>query len=330
LLEEWATKMTFSDKLLSVDIKFAKLKLHLTARDQIYLPQFAGSALRGGFGHALRKSCCAMQAQDCRACMLKTSCLYASVFETSFNHVSAGGYKLSDYPRPFIIEPTFLNQNKFSPGEPFSCNLILIGKAIEFLPYFIFAFAEMGRHGIGVDRGRYRIDRITDQFGENDNFIFDGASERFTGSVQAHSLNHFVASDKDNSKIVLTFKTPTRIKSGNHLTKNLNFRLFMQNLFRRLSLLALVCTGNSWGLNYKSLLEKAEAAVEFSESKLYWYDWNRYSSRQKKSMKLGGFLGRISFKGDLEEFLPFIKAGEYLHVGKACTFGLGKYEIETS
>ena len=87
-------------------------------------------------------------------------------------------------------------------------------------------------------------------------------SERFTGSVHAHSLNHFAASDKDDSKIVLIFKTPTRIKSGNHLTKDLNFRLFMQNLFRRLSLLALVCTGNSWGLNYKSLLEKAEAAVE--------------------------------------------------------------------
>ena len=329
MLEDWAAKMTFSDKLLSADIKFARLKLHLTARDQIYLPQFAGSALRGGFGHALRKSCCAMQGQDCRVCMLKTSCLYASVFETSFNHVSAGSYKLSDYPRPFIIEPPFFNQNRFQPGESFSCNLMLIGKAIEFLPYFIFAFAEMGRHGIGVDRGRYRIDKITDQFGENDNLIFDGASERFTGSVHAHSLNHFAASDKDNSKIVLTFKTPTRIKSGNHLTKDLNFRLFMQNLFRRLSLLALVCTGDSWGLNYKSLLEKAEA-VESTESQLYWYDWKRYSSRQKKAMKLGGFLGRISFKGDLEEFLPFIKAGEYLHVGKACTFGLGKYEIETS
>jgi len=56
-------------------------------------------------------------------------------------------------------------------------NLVLIGKAIEFLPYFIFAFAEMGRHGIGVDRGRYKIDSITDQFGENDNLIFDGKDE---------------------------------------------------------------------------------------------------------------------------------------------------------
>lgn len=209
-------------------------------------------------------------------------------------------------------------------------NLVLIGKAIEFLPYFIFAFAEMGRHGIGVDRGRYKIDSITDQFGENDNLIFDGKSERFTGSVHAHSLNHFAASDKDDSKIVLIFKTPTRIKSGNHLTKDLNFRLFMQNLFRRLSLLAFVCTGHSLDIDYKTLLQKAGEKIECTESKLYWYDWKRYSNRQKKSMKLGGFLGRISFKGDLEEFLPVIKAGEYLHVGKACTFGLGKYEIETS
>lgn len=95
-------------------------------------------------------------------------------------------------------------------------------------------------------------------------------------------------------------------------------------------MLVLVCTGDSWDLNYNSLLEKAEATVESTESKLYWYDWNRYSSRQKKTMKLGGFLGTISFEGNLREFLPFIKIGEYLHVGKACTFGLGRYEIETS
>jgi hypothetical protein len=45
--------MTQQNKFLSADIKLAKLKLHLTARDHIYLPQFAGSALRGGFGHSL-------------------------------------------------------------------------------------------------------------------------------------------------------------------------------------------------------------------------------------------------------------------------------------
>jgi len=44
-------------------------------------------------------------------------------------------------------------------------------------------------------------------------------------------------------------------------------------------------------------------------------------------MKMGGFVGDISFKGDLEKFLPFIILGEYIHVGKGTSFGLGKYDI---
>jgi len=44
-------------------------------------------------------------------------------------------------------------------------------------------------------------------------------------------------------------------------------------------------------------------------------------------MKLGGFLGNITFEGDLKEFIPFIKLGEYIHIGKQTSFGLGKYEI---
>jgi CRISPR/Cas system endoribonuclease Cas6 (RAMP superfamily) len=44
-------------------------------------------------------------------------------------------------------------------------------------------------------------------------------------------------------------------------------------------------------------------------------------------MKMGGFVGEITFQGELEQFLPFIALGEYIHVGKGTSFGLGKYEI---
>jgi len=60
---------------------------------------------------------------------------------------------------------------------------------------------------------------------------------------------------------------------------------------------------------------------------LKWFDWERYSARQDTRMKLGGVIGRIAFKGEIGEFMPFIKLGEFLHVGKGTTFGLGKYEI---
>jgi len=42
---------------------------------------------------------------------------------------------------------------------------------------------------------------------------------------------------------------------------------------------------------------------------------------------MGGFLGEITFEGELTEFLPFLKLGEYLHIGKGTVYGLGKYEI---
>lgn len=44
-------------------------------------------------------------------------------------------------------------------------------------------------------------------------------------------------------------------------------------------------------------------------------------------MKMGGFIGSITFEGDFKEFIPFLLLGEYVHVGKGTSFGLGKYEI---
>ncbi len=43
---------------------------------------------------------------------------------------------------------------------------------------------------------------------------------------------------------------------------------------------------------------------------------------------MGGFVGEATFSGDISEFLPFLKLGEYLHIGKGTVYGLGKYEIK--
>ena len=66
--------------------------------------------------------------------------------------------------------------------------------------------------------------------------------------------------------------------------------------------------------------------VRIKDSRLRWYDWERYSSR-KGRMKLGGLMGSISYEGNLDKFLPLLKIGEYIHVGKAVTFGLGRYRV---
>jgi CRISPR/Cas system endoribonuclease Cas6 (RAMP superfamily) len=42
---------------------------------------------------------------------------------------------------------------------------------------------------------------------------------------------------------------------------------------------------------------------------------------------LSGFVGEVSFEGDLAPFVPYLKLGEYVHVGKNAVFGNGWYEI---
>lgn len=73
--------------------------------------------------------------------------------------------------------------------------------------------------------------------------------------------------------------------------------------------------------------KRASEAIRLVESHIAPYDWERYSNRQRTRMKLGGVVGTATYAGDLAPFLPLLSLGEWLHVGKGATFGLGKYQI---
>ncbi|OPX88851.1 MAG: hypothetical protein A4E52_01161 [Pelotomaculum sp. PtaB.Bin013] len=44
-------------------------------------------------------------------------------------------------------------------------------------------------------------------------------------------------------------------------------------------------------------------------------------------MNLGGVVGRVEYEGDLGEFMPLLRLGELVHVGKGAVFGMGKFII---
>ena len=316
------------DSLEVPSIEFTRLHFRLQAASAISLPPFPGSVFRGGFGAALRKACCTLEENNCADCMLKTSCVYSAVFETSEHNVKNTGYKLSDYPRPFIIEPWFPVQNIVNPGDLFSCRVVVIGDALKYLPYFVLAFANLGRTGLGKSRGLFVVKKATCSFDPFRKTVFDGDSEQFVNSPETLTFDSFFRNRRNKEEMELFFETPIRIKNESAIAKDLDFELLMKNLFRRITLLIDVCRGKPLELDFNALLSKAKS-VETVTSDLYWYSWSRYSAKQKQAMEMGGMLGSIVFRGDLTPFEPFISLGQHLHVGKACTFGLGKYHLKS-
>lgn len=311
-----------------MQIPYQKFTLIIKAVDELRLPYYKGSTFRGGFGNMFRRIVCALKRQDCSDCMLKNRCIYAYVFETPppENTSIMNMHKYEKIPHPFVIEPPEDNNRIYKPEKILNFNLILIGRAIDYLPYFIYTFDELGKSGIGKGRGKYKLLEVTLS---NNNTIVYSENDKLIRQSEPNLLEipNFIPSDKVDI-IALKFITPLRIRYNRNLAVKPEFHILIRNLLRRFSLLYYFHCGNripSW--NHKEIINHAQS-VSIISSSLRWVDWERYSARQDRRMKLGGLVGEATYQGNLESFIPILKAGEILHAGKNTSFGLGRFKIK--
>ncbi len=242
--------------------------------------------------------------------------------------------KYTAAPHPFIIEPPLETQRAYQNEEELSFGLVLIGRAVDYLPYFIYTFEELGRHGLGKGKGKYQLLRVIEEMPGNcaskagpiKKVIYQGENKTLADSAYPIVWQDIV-DDQSPKEICLNFLTPTRIKYENKLIKNIEFHIFFRNLLRRISLLSYFHCGEKLdNKGFKTLIEEAKQ-IKTVFRKLFWNDWERYSTRQGSRMKMGGFIGEARFQGDLKPFWPYIRLGEFVHIGKGSSFGLGKYEV---
>jgi len=213
--------------------------------------------------------------------------------------------------------------------------LLLMGRATEYLPYIIYAVSEMAQRGLGIDRARFGLGSVvtTDEQGEK-KIIYSGETHRISVPDSAtKSLSELIRARVEEmtpastDRIKLRFLTPTRIRVEGDLQAEMSFELFVRNLLRRISMLAAVHGCAKLELDYRGLITRA-AEVETYVSSLSWSDWERYSNRQQTKMNMGGFTGEVEYSGEaIKEFLPLIAAGELLHIGAGTSFGLGRFEV---
>jgi CRISPR-associated endoribonuclease Cas6 len=307
-------------------IKTASFKFGLKALEPVILPSYKGSTLRGGFGYAFKRVVCAIKNKECTDCLLKEKCVYSYVFETPPPPDTKIMRKYKAAPHPFVIEPPSEKRRAYKTGDEINFCLTLIGRAVDYLPYFIYTFDELGKIGIGKGKARYELQEVSCE----EKAIYNSKNKTlkpFSPSILSLTFDDLVSETFNFEPLTLNFITPTRIIYNGYLTLDLEFHILIRNLLRRLSLLYYFhCGGDPSEWDFRGIIEMAKK-VQVKEKTLRWYDWERYSGRQETRIKMGGFVGDITFEGDIKPFMQILEAGEVLHVGKGTAFGLGKYEI---
>jgi hypothetical protein len=329
------------------DITFSIYRFFLRASDILILPPYKGSTFRGAFGITLKRIVCPDIKRKCDGCSSREKCIYSYIFETPVHHhIVAGKEKpplLDKYPsapHPFIIDPPLERRREYRPGDLLPVDVTLIGNAVEYLPYIIYTFEEMGRRGIGKGFGTYIVESV-ESINENGKGteIFSVSNRTLWEKGTLLSLKNLIPpilQDEssvernnelpDSHLLILEFQTPVRIKSNGKLVATLPFSILITNLLRRFTLLGYFHCGVQLRMNHNMVIDISKS-IRMEKNGLRWHDWKRFSKRQEELLQMGGLVGIVQYNGAMESFLPLILLGKHLHLGKGTAFGLGKYRM---
>lgn len=220
--------------------------------------------------------------------MLRLKCVYSVIMETPIPEDHPDHRKYKNAPHPYVIIPPLTTRRYFRPDDLIAFDIVLIGKANEYLPYFIYAFIEMGRIGIGRDRGKFTITTVEAlSLDETKTEIFSSTTKLLKAAKYRIDYNHFTNDTFDNDKITISFLTPVRIKRDEKLVPTIPFNLFIRRLSERAFLLAHLHCGAEMG-DFEGFAKGSEK-VEIIGDNLRWIDWERYSGKQQTRMKFGGW-----------------------------------------
>jgi hypothetical protein len=321
-----AAEESTAHKMLSC----ARYRVTFQALEALDLPGYLGSTLRGAFGHAFRTvACTGARASSCPA---PAQCPYHLIFETSPPPGSEALRTHEEIPRPFVIAPTDsegpeIDQGRrlFQPGDEVAFELVLVGRAQEFLPYFIVALREVSRIG----RGRQAVElRRIDALGADSNearSVYTASENLVQGSAESITIEE-CSGAPPVGPIMIDFLTQTRLKNEGRFVRTPEFQILFRRLLGRLSSLSRFHCAAPLEVDFRELIDSA-GSIRLIQDDTRWTRWQRYSSRQDRRMQWEGIRGRATYEGEFVQFWKFLRFGQLVHVGHGATFGLGKYRI---
>lgn len=315
--------------LPSDPIALARYRFAAQLRDPLRLPDYAGSLLRGQFGAALRGVACMTRQPTCGGCPLRATCPYTRVFEAP-PPPAHSLQKFSAIPNAYVIEPPPIGARELPAGAELSFGMVLAGQARDQLPLIVFAWQRALAQGLTKTRSAADLLAV-------ECIGADGAAtpvwHRDAPVLADHpaTIAAPVPPAAPLRAIELHIHTPLRLQhQGQPLrASELTPRALVAAVARRVALVLEFHAGQAdWG---PAVPEAVQLSGGLDDQRdLRWHDWIRYSSRQQQEMTLGGVLGRWTLHGDpaaLAALWPWLWLGQWLHVGKNATMGMGGYTL---
>lgn len=295
--------------------RFERFVFTAEAVDDLHLPPFKGGSLRGALGELRRQVVCVKKRGLCSDCG-EASCVYRSLFE-------ATDEKGRPIAAPYVLEPPADDRTLIPRGEELSFGLVLVGRALTLLPFLVMVFDEVGKEGIGRFRSRYRLRQV----------CVDGKEVYSDGRLvvlpQGKSLEDvWTGLPHDDGAIRIDFLTPVHLREEGRLADPARFPVLFDSVYRRVKLLARFHSDER--LREDPALREAAANVKLLGSDTKLRTVERLSRTQGRFLKYDGYVGWLTFARVAPEIAQWLKAGEYLHVGHGCTFGLGRYTISSA
>ncbi len=303
-------------------------RLEFVARDSIYFPPGkSGNIVRGAFGTIFRQLVCSSDCRSATECEQRNTCPYARIFEPVAQPASEGPSGLHDWPRPFVFRAAHLDGATIEPGKPFYFDVHIFDLKEPAIVYFVLAFAQVAKEGIGPRRGRARLVRAAqlDESGNPAAQVYNG--ETFVPNELLPPIRLDLTPNDERASIVqVRFVTPTELKHGQLLATRPEFPVLLGRIRDRLSTLRALYGAGALEIDFKGMGERA-AAVKMTRCGLRFSEAERRSARTGERHPLGGFVGEAEYQGELGEFMPYLRSAKWIGIGRQTVWGKGVIEV---
>ena len=183
--------------------------------------------------------------------------------------------------------------------------------------------------GLGRDRRRFRVEGVWAVGADEQRRRIAG--ENFDGLPSVLAPEHFdlEANETTPAEVLeVELLSPTRlVRDGRLLPRGetVAFELIIARILDRFRELY----GPSIASREAELVAAARE-VPLLDDATRWIEVKDYSARMGRELRLGGLTGRVRYGAGAANFLPILRAGEILHVGKNPASGCGRIRVSTA